>query len=281
MKKNLLFAFACLLAFTGIAQERYVISGQKAKPPPLDIAKGCEDADYPGNCSKKKLDDIAFAALSATDIQNIFEQTKRDTIFLHTKLFFTVQKELDVEKSFIKVFEMGGKNSIDLDINILGTDFMFRPSTIYSNRATTFKSYLQLKVDREQQKLIPISKYKLKKTARKQRKETYAIYPGCETKKTLPEQQKCFGEKFNKHLFQHFNNQIPEKLELEGKVKMYVFFKISEDGTIKDLRSRTPHPQLDREIERVMGLLPKIKPATSDGKPISVRCTIPIIFTVI
>ncbi|MEM6686394.1 MAG: energy transducer TonB [Bacteroidota bacterium] len=112
-------------------------------------------------------------------------------------------------------------------------------------------------------------------------KEQYAIYPGCESKKTAVAQQKCFGEKFNKFLNQHFNNELPGKLELKGRLTMYIFFKINKDGVIENVRTRTPHPELDQEIKRVLESFPKVKPASQKGKPISIMCTIPFIFTVV
>ena len=37
-------------------------------------------------------------------------------------------------------------------------------------------------------------------------------------------------------------------------------FTIDENGVVTDIRSRGPHPKLEKEAERVVKLLPKMEP---------------------
>jgi TonB family protein len=65
---------------------------------------------------------------------------------------------------------------------------------------------------------------------------------------------------------------------IQGRV--IVSFTIDEDGTPKDPEVVTSvHPLLDAEAIRVINAMPKWIPARSDGKPVSVKYTIPINFS--
>jgi len=66
---------------------------------------------------------------------------------------------------------------------------------------------------------------------------------------------------------------------IEGKV--YVQFTIYTDGNVTDIRLQKGidnHPNLNNEALRVVGLLPKWIPATTNGKPIKMRFILPIPF---
>ena len=39
-----------------------------------------------------------------------------------------------------------------------------------------------------------------------------------------------------------------------------MLFKIDESGNIIDIRTKAPHPKLDKEAQRIIKLLPKMKP---------------------
>lgn len=110
--------------------------------------------------------------------------------------------------------------------------------------------------------------------------DQFAIYPGCEGKKTVAAQQECFGQAVSKHVNRNFNTDIAKELKIEDIIKMYAVFKISEEGEIIDIKTRAPHPALDEEIKRVLSLIPEIEPATSSGEPIAVSFTLPIVFSI-
>jgi hypothetical protein len=107
----------------------------------------------------------------------------------------------------------------------------------------------------------------------------YAIYPGCEDKKTIDTQKKCFDKKFRNFIHQNFDKSLPKKLKLSGKFRMIVAFTIDEEGRIQNIRSRASHPQFNTELKRILESFPKVKPALTNGEPTTVMPTIPLIFT--
>jgi len=64
---------------------------------------------------------------------------------------------------------------------------------------------------------------------------------------------------------------------IQGRV--IVSFIVNKDGTIEDTKIiRSPDPNLSREAERVIGLMPKWKPAMQSGKAVRSRYMIPLMF---
>ena len=115
--------------------------------------------------------------------------------------------------------------------------------------------------------------------ARMLQADQYAIYPGCEDKKTFDTQKKCFNEKFRNFIFKNFDNTLPKKIDLIGRFRIYAAFNIDEEGMIQNIRTRTSHPKLDVEIKRILESFPKVKPATANGVPTVIMPKIPVLFT--
>jgi hypothetical protein len=59
-----------------------------------------------------------------------------------------------------------------------------------------------------------------------------------------------------------------------------VIFKIQKDGSISEIKSRAPHPELEKEAIRVIKALPKMQPGMQRGKPVVVPYSLPILFQV-
>ena len=55
-----------------------------------------------------------------------------------------------------------------------------------------------------------------------------------------------------------------------------MLFKIDESGNIIDIRTKAPHPKLDKEAQRIIKLLPKMKPGQQQGKAVRVKYTLPM-----
>lgn len=85
-------------------------------------------------------------------------------------------------------------------------------------------------------------------------------------------------EAFFKWLGNHVHYpQDCEEQKIEGPVT--VRFVVKKDGSIGEVKIvKSPHPSLSKEAERVIKLMPKWKPATIDGKPISSSISMPIMF---
>jgi BlaR1 peptidase M56/Gram-negative bacterial TonB protein C-terminal len=106
------------------------------------------------------------------------------------------------------------------------------------------------------------------------------VFPGCETLTTNTERRKCMAEKITKFVQQNFNTDLAGDLGLTGRQRINVVFKIDADGNVIGIRSRAPHPKLEEEAKRVIGLLPKMSPGKQNGEAVIVPYSLPIIFQV-
>ncbi len=109
--------------------------------------------------------------------------------------------------------------------------------------------------------------------------ENVPIYPGCENGNN-DSKRKCMSDKINKFVQRKFNTDLAEPLGLTGKQRISVVFKIDKNGNVIGVRSRAPHPRLEKEAARVINLLPKMKPGKQRGVPVTVSYSLPIIFQV-
>jgi len=109
--------------------------------------------------------------------------------------------------------------------------------------------------------------------------ENVPEYPGCE-KGTNSEKRKCMSRAIEKFIQKKFNTDLANDLGLTGKQRISVIFKIDKDGNVTGVRSRAPHPRLEKEAERVVNLLPKMKPGRQRGRAVVVPYSLPITFLV-
>jgi periplasmic protein TonB len=109
--------------------------------------------------------------------------------------------------------------------------------------------------------------------------ENVPIFPGCE-KGNNAAKRKCMSEKITKFVQKKFNTDLAGDLGLTGRQRINVVFKIDKTGRVVGVRSRAPHPRLEKEAARVINLLPKMKPGKQRGKAVIVPYSLPIIFQV-
>jgi protein TonB len=109
--------------------------------------------------------------------------------------------------------------------------------------------------------------------------ENVPVYPGCESGNN-DQKRKCMSDKITKFVQKKFNTDIAGDLGLTGKQRISVIFKIDKNGNVTDVRSRAPHPRLEKEAARVINLLPKMKPGKQRGKAVIVPYSLPILFQV-
>ena len=110
--------------------------------------------------------------------------------------------------------------------------------------------------------------------------EDVPIFPGCEKEKGNPAKKKCMSSKISKFVNKRFNTNVVEDLGLSGRQTIRVLFKIDKNGNVVGVRSRAPHPRLEKEAARVINLLPKMKPGKQRGKAVTVSYSLPIIFQI-
>jgi len=111
--------------------------------------------------------------------------------------------------------------------------------------------------------------------------ENVPIFPGCENKKGNSAKRKCMSDKVQKFVNRKFNTDLASDLGLPpGTKRIYVQFKIDKSGNVSSVAARAPHPGLEKEAKRVIGLLPKMKPGKQRGKAVIVPYSLPIAFQV-
>ena len=109
--------------------------------------------------------------------------------------------------------------------------------------------------------------------------ENVPVYPGCE-KGNNSAKKACMSEKIQKFVQKKFNTELAGELGLSGKQRISVIFKIDKNGNVTGVRSRAPHPRLEKEAARVINMLPKMKPGKQRGKAVIVPYSLPIVFQV-
>ncbi|WGH74499.1 energy transducer TonB [Tenacibaculum tangerinum] len=96
-------------------------------------------------------------------------------------------------------------------------------------------------------------------------------------KKTTSE----FEEELNKFIRERFSNDLFKDLGIKkGNTRMYTQFTIDSLGNVSDVKVRAAHPKLKECIKEIIHELPQFIPAKKEGKNVSVKCTLPIIFEV-
>jgi len=103
------------------------------------------------------------------------------------------------------------------------------------------------------------------------------IYPGCDENATSEELKECFSRGISIHINENFNTSIAKTHNLIGRQKIFIGFKIDENGQLKEVSVRAPHEALVTEAKRVIHTLPVLKPGIHKGKAVTVAYSIPVI----
>ena len=109
--------------------------------------------------------------------------------------------------------------------------------------------------------------------------ENVPVFPGCE-RGDNEKKRKCMSDKINKLVQRRFNTDLATDLGLSGRQRITVVFDIDKSGNVTGIRARAPHPRLEKEAERVVGLIPKMLPGKQRGKAVIVKYSLPIVFQV-
>lgn len=111
--------------------------------------------------------------------------------------------------------------------------------------------------------------------------EFVPVFPGCESEPSREAKMACFEQSISSFINNKFNKNIASRYGLEGVQKIHVQFKVDKTGEITDVKTRAPHPALEKEALRVIEKLPKMTPGMQRDIPVSVIYTVPIIFQVV
>lgn len=58
------------------------------------------------------------------------------------------------------------------------------------------------------------------------------------------EKKKCLSHNISLHVNRNFNTKISDSLNLKGRQRINVIFKINNEGNIVNVRARAPHSVL-------------------------------------
>ncbi|WP_181363993.1 energy transducer TonB [Algibacter marinivivus] len=107
------------------------------------------------------------------------------------------------------------------------------------------------------------------------------IYPGCEKAKDNNARKKCMSEKITKLIQRKFDgSDIASNYGLTGKQKIDVQFTIDKTGKVTDIKTRAPHPKLEKEAVRVINFIPEMTPGKQRDTNVGVIYNLPIVFQV-
>ncbi len=109
--------------------------------------------------------------------------------------------------------------------------------------------------------------------------EDAPIFPGCEGLEKEASKA-CFTTEISKFVSRKFNTDIAEILNISGKQRIWVEFKIDKTGAVTDIKARSPYKTLEKEAIRVVKKLPQMTPGKQRTKPVNVKYVLPIIFQV-
>ncbi len=105
--------------------------------------------------------------------------------------------------------------------------------------------------------------------------ESPAVYPGCvgNTKEKI----KCLNVSMQQFLANNFDFSLTKKLDLPaGKYKFLISLVVKPSGYSEAVNVRAPHPDIVKELKRVVSTFPKMKPATQRGKVVGQRFALPL-----
>ena len=92
------------------------------------------------------------------------------------------------------------------------------------------------------------------------------------------EELKYFQSQLSTFIKANFSKDSAINLDLKGLQRVFVNFKIENNGDLTLIDIKAPHLGLKKEAERVIKKLPKLIPAINHGKNVSIIHTLPIIF---
>jgi len=102
--------------------------------------------------------------------------------------------------------------------------------------------------------------------------EKFPVFPACQNTMNSDVEQ-CFYNQLQDFIYHNF--QVPATVNQKGfKGKVITLFEVDENGVFKVLYVDAMYPELIAESKRVFSTLPKIEPATYNGKPTFAKYTL-------
>lgn len=109
--------------------------------------------------------------------------------------------------------------------------------------------------------------------------EKVPIYPGC--KGNNQQLKACFTKKVTRHFGKKFDVGLADDLGLDkGRKRLFLLFTIDKTGRVSNVNVRGPHPVLEKEVAKIIRLIPKMTPGKQRGQPVGVSYSLPVTFEV-
>lgn len=110
--------------------------------------------------------------------------------------------------------------------------------------------------------------------------EFVPVFPGCETAGSNADKIACMSSKINSFINRNFRQQVLENLKTNETHRIYVNFKIDSNGYVTDVVANSHDASLKKEGQRVINMLPVMKPGRQGNKDVEVLYTVPIVFNI-
>lgn len=252
-----------------------VALGQKIQYFPQEeiILAECEESVNKSNCLYNSIEKKVLELLE----ENQKELKKIDTLKTGGRLIIKPNGSINEEKSYFSIRSKNVskklKNAFENILDEIKIERVInrKPDNIISSHLLSF-NYL---IDHENGN-ITLNHIKNPNEYTGGVIEEVPRYPGCENLSEI-EARKCFQEKIQEHIKYHF--RYPQEAitqKISGRVS--IIFIISKTGKIENIRTRGPHPILEKEAVRIVKFLPDMVPGKHNGQPVKVPFSIPITF---
>ena len=101
------------------------------------------------------------------------------------------------------------------------------------------------------------------------------VFPEC--KGSNDQLMECFNKKVVEFVDKHYNPIVSAEDGItDDNYRVVVQFDVNTKGEIVDVHAQGPNKEISDEAVRVIKLLPKMQPATHNGKPVRVVYNVPI-----
>ena len=105
--------------------------------------------------------------------------------------------------------------------------------------------------------------------------ETIPTFSGCESF-SGKDLKRCFKEKIHQIFKDQFNPNIAKELGITEQKNVEVFFRVTKNGNISNLKVRDANVVVQAEIVRILKQLPVMKPGSQNGETVDVMCAMKI-----
>ncbi|MGY5846506.1 energy transducer TonB [Salegentibacter sp. HM20] len=99
--------------------------------------------------------------------------------------------------------------------------------------------------------------------------DTPPIAKGCENSEN---KKKCLSEYLQEHILKNFRPKSDKKGQFYTKVS----FSINEKGEVSDIIAKGENTQINKQARELIQNLPRLKPATFKGNPVTIPYELPI-----